>query len=386
MNPEEVLTRVRELGPGLRVRARDAEDRRNLPDETVKELKETGLVRLLQPARFGGYEAEPRFFYEACLAVAAACGSTGWVAGVVGVHPWQIAQWDDAAQQEVWGDDPDTWVSSSYMPVGRLTEVTDGFRLSGRWSFSSGCNHCQWVILGCLEERDGAPPVMWNALIPRSDYRIDDVWDPVGLRGTGSNDIVVEDAFVPSRRMLNVPEMFQWNSPGLAVNTNPLYRMPFASMFANAITVSIIGMGEGMLEEILQQSKSRVSLTWGPASSDPHLLSAIGQAASDLSASRAQLLQNIGAMYEVVRNGEPIPMGLRRRCRRDQVAGSQRAIQAIDACYDRAGAGAISMSSPLQRFWKDAHTGRHHTINSIEHSFADWALTEMGFDSTDVMI
>jgi 3-hydroxy-9,10-secoandrosta-1,3,5(10)-triene-9,17-dione monooxygenase len=157
-------------------------------------------------------------------------------------------------------------------------------------------------------------------------------------------------------------------------------------MFANAITVSIIGMGEGMLEEILQQSKSRVSLTWGPASSDPHLLSAIGQAASDLSASRAQLLQNIGAMYEVVRNGEPISMGLRRRCRRDQVAGSRRAIEAIDACYDRAGAGAISMSSPLQRFWKDAHTGRHHTINSIEHSFANWALTEMGFDSTDVMI
>ena len=387
MSEVEVLDRIRELTPLLRERAAAAEEARRLPDESVKELKETGVVRLLQPKRFGGYEADPRLFYQSLLAVGAACGSSGWVTGVVGVHPWQIALFPDQVQHEVWDDDPDTWVSSSYMPGGRMTPAEGGYVLNGRWSFSSGCDHCQWAILGVMLDRgEGSPPEMWNVLIPRTDYRIEDVWHVMGLCGTGSNDIIVEDLFVPEHRTINLVKMFAWESPGLEVNTSPLYRMPFGTMFSNAITGAIIGMAEGILAENLAFTKARVSKSWGKATDDPYTVAALGRAASEVDACRTQLLRNLGEMYETVLKGEAITLESRSTARRDQVQGTARAIAAIDEIFDRSGAGTISLSSPIQRLWRDAHAGRHHTVNSVDRSLHSYGMTVMEFPPTDVML
>ena len=387
MSEVDVLESIRELTPLLRERAAATEEARRLPDESVKELKATGIVRLLQPKRFGGYEADPRLFYESLFTVAASCGSTGWVCGVVGVHPWQIALFPDKVQHEVWDDDPDTWVSSSYMPGGRMTPTDGGYILNGRWSFSSGCDHCQWVILGVMLDRgEGATPEMWNVLIPRSDYRIEDVWHTMGLCGTGSNDIIVEDLFVPSHRTINLVNMFSWESPGLEVNTSPLYRLPFGTMFANAITGAIIGMAEGILAENLEYTKARVSKSWGKASDDPYTVAELGRAASEVDACRTQLLRNIGGMYDTAVNGEAITLEMRSRARRDQVQGTARAMAAIDEIFDRSGAGTISLSNPIQRLWRDAHAGRHHTVNSVDRSLHSYGMTVMGFPPSDVMI
>jgi 3-hydroxy-9,10-secoandrosta-1,3,5(10)-triene-9,17-dione monooxygenase len=383
----EVLESVRELTPLLRERAADAEAARRLPDESVKELKEAGLIRLLQPKRYGGHEADPRVFFECVMAIGAACGSTGWVSGVVGVHPWQIALFDDRVQAEVWGDDADTWASSSYMPGGRMTAVDGGFQLKGRWSFSSGCDHCQWAILGAMLDRgEGAPPEMWNVLIPRTDYRIEDVWHVMGLCGTGSNDIIVEDLFVPTYRAINLVKMFGWESPGLAVNTSPLYRLSFGTMFSNAITAAIIGMAEGVLAENLEYTKARVSKSWGKATDDPYTVAAMGRASCEVDACRTQLLRNVGDMYDTAGRGGPITIEARSRARRDQVQGSQRAIAAMDEIFDRSGAGTISSANPIQRLWRDAHAGRHHTVNSIDRSLHSYGMTAMGFNPTDIMI
>ncbi|HET9731138.1 MAG TPA: flavin-dependent monooxygenase [Acidimicrobiales bacterium] len=387
MSETQVLERVRELTPLIRERAAGAEQERRLPEESVKELKESGLMRLLQPKRYGGYEADPRVFYEALLAIAGACGSTGWVTGVVGVHPWQIALFPDRVQAEVWGDDPDTWVSSSYMPGGRLTPTDGGFTLNGRWSFSSGCDHCRWAILGVILDRgDGGAPSMWNVLIPRTDYRIEDVWHTMGLCGTGSNDIIVEDLFVPEHRTIDLVKMFSWESPGLEVNTSPLYRLPFATMFSNAITGAIIGMAEGILAENLEYTKARVSKSWGKATEDPYTVAALGRAASEVDACRSHLMRNIGDMYETATAGGEVTVEMRSRARRDQVQGTARAIAAIDEIFDRSGAGTIMLANPIQRLWRDAHAGRHHTVNSIDRSLHSYGMTAMGFNPTDVMI
>lgn len=344
-------------------------------------------MRLLQPKRFGGFEADPRMFYEALLSIASACGSTGWVTGVVGVHPWQIALFPDQVQNEVWGEDPDTWVSSSYMPGGRMTPTDGGYILNGRWSFSSGCDHCQWAILGVVLDRgDGGAPAMWNVLIPRTDYRIEDVWHTMGLSGTGSNDIIIEELFVPEHRTIDLVKMFSWESPGLEVNTSPLYRLPFATMFSNAITGAIIGMAEGILAANLEYTKARVSKSWGKATEDPYTVSALGRAASEVDACRTHLMRNIGEMYETACAGGEITVDMRSRARRDQVQGSARAIAAIDEIFDRSGAGTIMLSNPIQRLWRDAHAGRHHTVNSIDRSLHSYGMTLMGFNPTDVMI
>jgi 3-hydroxy-9,10-secoandrosta-1,3,5(10)-triene-9,17-dione monooxygenase len=188
----EVIDGVRELLPALRDRAQEAEDARAVPADSIKALAETGFFRLLQPAAFGGYEADPMDFYTAVRLIAGACGSTGWVASVLGVHPWHTGLFTADAQQEVWGNDQAARISSSYAPTGKAVKVDGGHLVSGRWSFSSGCDHASWVLLGqIVTDAENRPTDFRTFLLPRSDYTIDDVWDTVGLRGTGSNDIGV---------------------------------------------------------------------------------------------------------------------------------------------------------------------------------------------------
>ena len=171
----QVLDAVRDLLPLLRDRAQETEDLRRIPDESIKSLQETGFFKLLQPARYGGLEASPVDFYRGVRLIASACGSTGWVSSVLGVHPWQLALFDDRAQQEVWGEDASTLVSSSYAPMGRAKAVEGGFQFSGRWSFSSGCDHAQWIFLGGLVlGEEGSPVDFRTFLLPRSDYEIDE--------------------------------------------------------------------------------------------------------------------------------------------------------------------------------------------------------------------
>src|SRR3954447_17330664 len=201
---EKALEAVQDLLPALADRVERCETDRQVPEETVAELKEAGVFRMLQPKRWGGLETDPVDFYEVVRTLAAACGSTGWVTSVLGVHPWQLALFPDQAQRDVWGEDPDTLVSSSYAPTGRLTPVDGGYECTGRWCFSSGSAHCQWVLLGAIVMGpDGKPVDFLTVLIPRSDYVIEDVWDVVGLRGTGSNDVVVDKAFVLAHRTLS---------------------------------------------------------------------------------------------------------------------------------------------------------------------------------------
>ena len=168
---QAVVAGVRDLLPALRERAQEAEDARVVPAESVKALAETGFFRLLQPARFGGLEADPLTFLTAVRLIASACGSTGWVGSVLGVHPWQLALFPLAAQEEVWGADAGTRMSSSYAPTGRAQAADGGHRLSGRWSFSSGSAHATWVLLGgIVTDAEGRPAESANttSLVPNA--------------------------------------------------------------------------------------------------------------------------------------------------------------------------------------------------------------------------
>lgn len=215
----EVLTRIRDVLPALAERIGSGEERRRLPRATVDDLVPTGVFRMLQPRRYGGLEDDPTHFYEVVREVSKVCGSTGWVLSVLGVHPWHVSLFPQAAQEEVWSSGPDTLICSSYAPVGRLTAVEGGYLLSGRWSFSSGCDHTSWALLGGLVVGDEGRPVDFlSVLVPQPDYRVLDVWDSMGLRGTGSNDIVVDEAFVPAHRVVRHYDVAQLRAPGRAVN------------------------------------------------------------------------------------------------------------------------------------------------------------------------
>ena len=378
---QAVLDGVRDLLPTFRERADEAERLRVVPEASVKELEETGFFRLLQPKRFDGLESDPIDFYKAVRDIASACGSTGWVSSVVGVHPWQVALFADEAQQAVWGSDTGTRLSSSYAPTGKAVQADGGFQLSGKWSFSSGCDHCQWVLLGGLVFNAENQVVDFRTfMVPRENYQIIDVWDMVGLSGTGSNDIVVDDVFIPEAFTLSMGDTGRCFGPGQEQNTSELYKLPFHSIFTNTITTPIIGMAMGAYAEHveMQQKRTRAAYIGEKASLDPFAAVRIARASSEIDAAWALLVNNIREEQDYVSKGEKIPLSTRLKVRRDQVLGSQRALDAIDSLFEASGGRALANGTYLQRAWRDAHAGRVHAANDPERALQMYGAHEFG--------
>ena len=378
---QHVLDGVRDLLPTFRSRADEAERLRVVPEASIKELEETGFFTLLQPKRYGGLEADPVTFYTAVKEIAGACGSTGWVSSVVGVHPWQVALFADEAQQAVWGEDQSTRLSSSYAPTGKAVQTEGGFTLSGRWSFSSGCDHCQWVLLGGLVfNAEGNVVDFRTFMVPRSDYTIEDVWNVIGLRGTGSNDIVVDDVFVPEAFTLSMGDTGRCFGPGQEVNTSNLYKLPFHSIFTMTISTPLIGMAYGAYDEHVEMQRKRVRAAYlaEKAANDPYASVRIARASNEIDSAWVLQLHNIRELQAYVERGEQIPLDLRLRVRRDQVIASERSIRAIDTMFEASGGRALAEGTYLQRAWRDAHAGRVHAANDPERALAMYGSLQFG--------
>jgi 3-hydroxy-9,10-secoandrosta-1,3,5(10)-triene-9,17-dione monooxygenase len=267
--------------------------------------------------------------------------------------------------------------------------VDGGFRFTGRWSFSSGCDHASWVFLGGLVLGDDGNPVDFRTfLLPLEDYKIEDVWDTVGLRGTGSNDIVVDDVFVPEHRSLSFNDTSRCVCPGQEANPAPLYRIPFGSLFSYAITTPIIGMATGAYEAHVAYQRERVRAAYAGqrAAEDPFSQVRVAEAASELDAAWLQLEQNMRELMGHAVAGRDIPLDLRLRVRRDQVRGTGRAIGAVDRLFENSGGRALATGTPIQRFWRDAHAGRVHAINDPERALTMYGKGEFGLPVTDAML
>ncbi|MBW0270308.1 monooxygenase [Nocardia sp. MH4] len=385
---QEVTERVEALLPTLRERAQEAEDLRRIPDESMKALQETGFFRLLQPKQWGGHAADPVVFYDTVRKIASACGSTGWVAGIIGVHNWHLALFDQQAQQDVWGEDTDVRISSSYAPMGAGQAVDGGYIVRGSWAWSSGSDHATWAVLGGPVIKNGKPVDFGSFLIPRSDYRIDDVWNVVGLRGTGSNTVVVEDVFVPSHRFLSFRAMSEGRAPGLEQNTDAVFKMPWGTIHPTTISTPIVGMGYGAYEAHVEHQGKRVRAAFAGenAKDDPFAKVRVAEAASDIDAAWRQLSGNVAEEYALLQAGQEVPFDLRVRARRDQVRATGRVIASIDKLFESSGATALANGTPLQRFWRDAHAGRVHAANDPERAYVMYGTHEFGLPVTDAMV
>lgn len=386
---DEVLARVRPLLPAIAERAAQADDVGRIPASSVDELVSAGVFRLLQPERFGGLERDPLEFYAVVRAISEACGSTGWVASVLGVHPWHVGLFPEQAQQEVWTDQPDALIASSYAPIGRLVPVEGGYELDGRWSFSSGIEHARWVLLGAMVVGTGGTPVdIITALLPRHDVRVDEVWDTVGLRGTASDDIIVEGAFVPTHRTLRNYEQAHLRGPGQEVNTGPLYRLPFGAIFTHAITAPVLGTASGCYRTYVgsMRSRTRLSLGGGRFVDDPFAQVAVARAASEIDAGILQTDRNIRELLDHATAHEKIPMELRLRARRDQVRATERALTAVDLLFETAGGSSLRRGNPIERAWRDAHAGSMHVANETQRTLTMYGRGAFGLEVEDNLL
>lgn len=387
--PNDVLQSVRELLPTIAARAREVDESRRVPDETIADLHRTGVLKLLQPSRYGGAEGDPVEFYEAIRAISGACGSTGWVASVLGVHPWHLALFDQQAQDDVWGQNPSELLSSAYAPVGRLTPVEGGYELSGDWRFSSGCEHASWALLGGLVfGAEGRPVDFMTVLVPRTDYSIQDVWDVVGMRGTASNEITVTKAFVPEYRAIRNYETAQLRGRGQKVNPGPLYRLPFGTIFTSAVAAPIVGVVAGCYESYLtmMRERVRVSLGGGRFAEDQVAQVAVARAASEIDAAALQMDRNVRDLWNLARAGEELPMSMRLRARRDQVRATERSVEAIDLLFKTSGGNSLTRGNPIERAWRDAHAGSVHVANEPERALALYGRGAFGLPVEDNLV
>lgn len=376
MDRAEYLERVSELLPAIAQRATDAEEQRKVPEETFKEFRELRLLAALQPASWGGFELDPPAFFEAVMRVAAACPSTGWVLGVLGVHQWQLALFPEAAQREVWGERPGSQISSSYAPTGKIEVLDGGYRLRGRWSFSSGCDHCEWVFLGGIVPGDA--PDMRTFLLPRSDYEIDDTWHVAGLCGSGSKDIVVEDAFVPEHRTHRFLDGFRLDSPGNDRNRGPVYRLPFGTVFSNAIAFPVIGAAQGASDSFREQTRRRVaSYDRAKVAEDSFTQVRFAQAIAEIDAARERLRSNWEALMASVNAARSIPMEFRARCRWDAANAVRLSVAAVGRLFEVSGGRAIYLDNPIQRAFRDVHAMRAHAVNNPEKGARAFGRSEL---------
>jgi len=379
---EELLERARAMVPTLKARAKACTAARNVPAETIAEMKAAGFFRILQPANFGGYEMHPNAFFEVQKVLAEGCMSTGWMYGVIGCHPYELALFHEKAQQEVWGDDPDMLVSSTYQPVGKVTHVEGGFRLSGRWGFSTGSVHSGWVLLGafCPPKDDGTPAEMRTFLLPRSDYTIDeDAWHTFGLQGTGSHDIIVDDVFVPEYRTHRSIDGFLCKNPGQEVNTGPLYRLPWAQVFTRSVSTAAFGGAQAAINAGMAIMQDRISTNTGKASKqDPILHAALARVIAEKQEMETTLRLTFDDLMGYAERGEDIPMEKRAFYTYQSATVVRRLARLIDDVVQLFGGRAIYMTSDIIQPWLDLHAGRAHVANDPANRTGDAIGTMLG--------
>jgi 3-hydroxy-9,10-secoandrosta-1,3,5(10)-triene-9,17-dione monooxygenase len=364
---EHLYKAARNLVPALRERAAETASLGHLPEATIAAMQQAGFFRIMQPARYGGYELDPEVFFKVQIILASGCMSTAWVLGVVAIHNWQLGLLDDRAQRDVWGEDDSTLISSSYMPVGKVKHVDGGYQLSGHWGFSSGSKHCKWAFLGAMvpPKNEGEGPDYRTFLVPLGDYRIVDNWNVSGLQGTGSHDIVVEDAFVPEYRTHRAIHGFECNSPGNAENTHYIFRLPFGQIFVRAVSSSSIGCLQGVIDSYIAVNKDRVGLNDGnKIATDPDAQMALAGAVATVDECKTVMFRNFDAMVAAAKAGTSLSLDERIKMRFDAALVARKCTDAINQMFISCGAQGIFCDHPLNRAWLDINAGRTHVANN----------------------
>jgi 3-hydroxy-9,10-secoandrosta-1,3,5(10)-triene-9,17-dione monooxygenase len=357
-----LTSEAQRLADTLAAAATEGDELRRLPDHAWKLLLEGGVLRALQPRRWGGGEVHFGEFLDAIMTISQANPSAGWVAGVIGVHPWQLALFDEQAQVDLWGDDPTAMHSSSYNPTGHAEPAGDGYRVSGRWSFSSGCDHCPAVVVGAAIP-GGEIADFRSFVLLHGQYRIEDNWYVAGLQGTGSKDIVVDDVFVPAHRtQSHLDYAFGADLPGQVRNDGPLYRLPWSVVFNMAIAASVLGSARGFVDLWTAESTDRKVAGVGRIADDPLTQRRLAEAEWDLDAAVMLLRRDADAMWDVAVAGGTPSMADRARMRWDINRGCERVGGAVDELFRAASGRTVFVDHPLQRRYRDIRAGLSHAF------------------------
>ncbi len=384
----ELIARAKAIAPRLAERAQATDENGSVPIESVKEISEAGLFRILQPKRWGGYEMDPRVFYKVQMTLAEGCMSTAWIFGVIGVHYWQLSLFPEQAQQDVLTDNPSTLIASTYMPVGKAEKVEGGYRFSGNWEFSSGVEHCSWIFLGgLLPRQDGEEGLEHTTfLLPASDFQIKENWDVHGLRGTGSHDNVVDSVFVPEHRTQRTNNYTDAGCPGRETNPGWLYKIPFIQVFQRAVSSACIGALDGAVQEFRTRAASHIGKHGAKTAEDVNAQMAVTEAMITSDTLKLVLARNYQRIVDNAKNGTTMDVEERLLQRAQSSLVPKVCSQHADEIL-RASAGAgLRKSNPIERINRDLKQARAHIANNADAYARAHGAVMLGIPNADPFV
>jgi 3-hydroxy-9,10-secoandrosta-1,3,5(10)-triene-9,17-dione monooxygenase len=373
-----LLEQARALVPLLAERAAATTAARDVPPETIADFHRIGILRIIQPRRFGGLQLRFSLFSRIVEMLTEGCASTGWVYAVLGEHQWLLASYPWQAQIDVWGDDPQALASSSLAPRAVAERVAEGWRLSGLYPFSSGSTHARWAIVGAFLSGEGDPAGIGYLLVPFTDIEIIDDWHVLGLAGTGSRSLRLRDVFVPDRCVL-LSELLAGTPPGAEVHADyPLVRAPRGLMVNYSLPPVAIALGNRAMKVALASLRERVSRGVTRMAASEFVQMTVAEVAAAIDAATLTMHSGRAAADALVEQGEPIPPDYVLRTRRDMTHAQHRVRRAVEKLVEVCGARSVYDADALASIRRDLLTVLTHNIASRQAAMGAWGKWALG--------
>ena len=382
---ETLLTKARKLAPKLRERAVATNQARRVPDETIQDFWDAGLWYLLKPKKFGGPEHRPDVALAVANELSRADGSAGWIWAVFTIHDLLVALWPEEFQHEYWAKN--TLSASSFAPSGKATPASGGYRVSGKWTFCSGVDIADWLLLGTFfgpPSGDSPIPDIRYVMIPKTDAKVVDDWFVFGLRGTGSKSVVVDDLLVPNHRILGLAEMLKGVTPGSKVHDSPLYKTSVWAIIPFTISSPANGMARGALDAFIEEMKIREgSYDHSPLAKKPGIQLAVAEASAMIDAADLMYRRSFRETIDTIMAGEPMSLEHRARSRRDQGFSVLMAKQAAEKLFTATAGRGLYEASRVQRAYADLHALQGHIVAGWEMPAYSYGAVMLGGSPTD---
>ena len=352
---------VRSILPRLAATTQESDEQRRLSDDAANALRESGLARMITPKQFGGFELSPSSLIWCSAEIANVCSAASWVLMVCVAHDYIIGRFPEQCQKDVYEGDADNLIAGSLAPQGVIDRVEGGWRLTGRWQFGSGCDHSPWFILG-TKVANPAPDgyVIHHVMVPRADVTLDDTWHTLGMRGTGSKDLVVNDAFVPEHRVVPTHPTFLGLSPHAKA---PTYRLSVYSGLPAMLSGSVLGMAEAGVTAFVEATAKRTTAYGVVKANNASMQKRVAESAAEVAAAR-RLLEDMCDRFDALMAIDQAPMSAQDRIqmRWDAAYVVELSRRAIERLYAAAGAHGLYEGNAVYRAFRDVNTACHHAV------------------------
>jgi len=376
---QALLDQARALVPVLAERATATNARRDVPPETIADFRRTGILRIIQPRRFGGLQLRFSLFSRIVEILTEGCASSGWVYAVLGEHQWLLASYPLQAQIDVWGEDPGAVASSSLAPRTVAERIGGGWRLSGDFPFSSGSTHARWAIIGAFLGAAGDPAGIGYLLVPFTDIEIVDDWHVLGLAGTGSRTLRLRDVFVPEHRCVLLSELLAGTAPGVQAHPDyPLVRAPRGLLVNYSLPPVAIALGNRALAVALAGLRDRVSRGVARLAASEFVQMTVAEAAAAIDAATLIMRSGRATAEALVEQSEPIPPECATRARRDMTYAQHQVRWAVEQLVELCGARSVYDADALASIRRDLLTVLTHNVASRQAAMGAWGKWALG--------